>query len=62
VIGGNESGFDAAIQLAKNQSTISLYTRTTGLNDKWFVRKLKITSRYKNIICRVITLSCLDEI
>lgn len=34
VIGGNESGFDAAIQLAKNQSTISLYTRTTGLNDE----------------------------
>ena len=30
VIGGNESGFDAAIQLAKNQSTISLYTRTTA--------------------------------
>ncbi len=33
VIGGNESGFDAAYQLAKNGSDIALYTSTTGLND-----------------------------
>ncbi|WP_256084479.1 NAD(P)-binding domain-containing protein, partial [Staphylococcus aureus] len=33
VIGGNESGFDAAYQLAKNGYDIALYTSTTGLND-----------------------------
>ncbi|HDJ2197478.1 TPA: NAD(P)-binding domain-containing protein [Staphylococcus aureus] len=33
VIGGNESGFDAAYQLAKNGSDIALYTSATGLND-----------------------------
>ena len=32
VIGGNESGFDAAYQLAK-WLDIALYTSTTGLND-----------------------------
>uniref|UniRef100_UPI00210C5D16 NAD(P)-binding domain-containing protein n=1 Tax=Staphylococcus aureus TaxID=1280 RepID=UPI00210C5D16 len=34
VIGGNESGFDAAYQLEKNGSDIALYTSTTGLNDQ----------------------------
>ena len=33
VIGGNESGFDAAYPTCKNGSDIALYTSTTGLND-----------------------------
>lgn len=34
VIGGNESGFDAAIQLAKNGARVEMYTTSTGFGDE----------------------------
>ncbi|UWF56965.1 NAD(P)-binding domain-containing protein [Staphylococcus hyicus] len=34
VIGGNESGFDAAIQLAKNGASVEMYTTSTGFGEE----------------------------
>ncbi|SUK03283.1 pyridine nucleotide-disulfide oxidoreductase family protein [Staphylococcus agnetis] len=34
VIGGNESGFDAAIQLAKNGAHVEMYTTSTGFGEE----------------------------
>ncbi|MBU5915293.1 NAD(P)-binding domain-containing protein, partial [Vibrio cholerae O1] len=45
VIGGNESGFDGACQLAKNGCDIVLYISRSGLNDRDGYRSVRL-SRY----------------